>query len=102
MVKVNKCQEEQETVLKTLRDTLGLTQQQLADSLGIHRMTIIRCENGKREIMLTLSQFQRFCKLIHDRLGVVALVSFVTGEPIDFGSQNLQDIKGVLFFSEKK
>lgn len=39
--------------LRALREQAGLTQQQLADSSKIHRVTIARAETGTREIGLT-------------------------------------------------
>lgn len=36
--------------IKTLRETAGLTQQDLADLSGIHRVNLSKLENGKLDI----------------------------------------------------
>lgn len=36
--------------LRTLRQVCGLSQQQLADKIHVHRQTVIRWESGKIEI----------------------------------------------------
>jgi DNA-binding XRE family transcriptional regulator len=102
MLKKQKNQEgEVETVLKTLREALGLTQQELADLLGVHRITIVRCETGQREITFTIGQFQRFCSLINKHLGAVALLHFVTGEPMEFSSFNTASVKNCINLGKK-
>jgi transcriptional regulator with XRE-family HTH domain len=36
--------------LQRLREELGLTQEQLAEEVGVHRVTVARWENGDRGI----------------------------------------------------
>jgi DNA-binding transcriptional regulator YiaG len=36
--------------LQAIRDALGLTQEELADHLGVHRVTVARWESGTRAI----------------------------------------------------
>ena len=40
----------QRELLKGIRKTAGLTQQELADLLGVHKMLIAMLETGKREM----------------------------------------------------
>ena len=37
--------------IREARKKRGLTQQQLADELGVHRVTVVRWESGAREPM---------------------------------------------------
>ena len=97
MIKNIQCQGlKEETVLKVYRDALGLSQEQLANHIGIHRRTVIRCEKGEKEIMLTTVQFQRFCRLIYDKLGLGALLHFTVCRPIGLSSFDTCEVKQLL------
>ena len=49
--------------LKAIREELDMTQAQFAIALGVDASTISRCERGLSEIVLTLWQVKRLCKL---------------------------------------
>jgi transcriptional regulator with XRE-family HTH domain len=60
------------TVLKILRKSMRLSQEELAEKLGSHIKRIRRCEslnpNQNRELELTVAEWQRFSKLVWDQL----------------------------------
>ena len=81
-------------MLRVYRDALGLSQEQLANQIGVNRRTIIRCEKGdKATMMLTTVQFQRFCRLIYEKLGLGALLHFTVGRPVDLSSFDTYEVQ---------
>ena len=60
------------TVLKILRKSMKLSQEELAEKLGSHVKRIRRCEslnpNQNRELELTVAEWQRFSRLVWDEL----------------------------------
>lgn len=50
--------------LRSLREQLGLTQEELARELGIDRTTIGRHERGVHRVRLSFSQIKRFEELL--------------------------------------
>ena len=51
-------------ILKKIRERLGMTQEQIADCLGISRRTVIRHEAGERVIKLNFAQIRRLKELL--------------------------------------
>jgi DNA-binding XRE family transcriptional regulator len=51
-------------ILKEVRERLGMTQEQIADNLGISRRTVIRHEAGERVIKLNFTQIKRLKELL--------------------------------------
>ncbi len=51
-------------ILKEVRERLGMTQEQIADCLGISRRTVIRHEAGERVIKLNFAQIRRLKELL--------------------------------------
>lgn len=51
-------------MLKYLRETLGMTQKELASELGVVETTIWRAEKGRNEMKFTFSQMKRVLKLM--------------------------------------
>jgi transcriptional regulator with XRE-family HTH domain len=51
-------------MLKYLRESLGMTQKELANELGVVETTIWRAENGRNEMKFTFSQMKRVFKLM--------------------------------------
>ncbi|CAA9215629.1 hypothetical protein AVDCRST_MAG92-302 [uncultured Coleofasciculus sp.] len=56
--------EENESPLKKLREEAGLSQQELASSIGVGVTTVSRWERGVSEAMLTVPQMKALCKLL--------------------------------------
>ncbi|MBD0346838.1 MAG: helix-turn-helix transcriptional regulator [Coleofasciculus sp. Co-bin14] len=53
--------------LKQVRDRLGMTQEQFANTLGISRRTITSYENGEHQrISLSVSQIKRLVELMEE------------------------------------
>jgi|CXWL01.1.fsa_nt_gi DNA-binding transcriptional regulator YiaG len=52
--------------LKTLRAHLGLSQQQLAERIGVQRNTVNRWEMGDRKISVMVSRLLRGLKIINE------------------------------------
>lgn len=52
------------TLVKTLRDREGLTQEQLAEKLGLSRLTIQNLEAGKNPTMDTLLKAMQYFDLL--------------------------------------
>ena len=81
--------------MKIYRVAMGLSQEALADKLKVHRRTIIRCENGKgTQTRLSIEQFQRFCRLIYEELGLGGLLHFISAQSSNYEAG--QDIEQIL------
>jgi transcriptional regulator with XRE-family HTH domain len=52
----------EESLLKTLRELLGLTQQQFADLIGVAVSTVSRWERGKSNPSFTPGQWRRLLR----------------------------------------
>lgn len=50
--------------LETIRQILGMTQEEFADALGISRRSVVRYENGHREPTFNVSQMKKFVRLV--------------------------------------
>lgn len=50
--------------LKAIREALGLTQQEFAESIGVAVSTVHRWETGKSEMTLNVEQMQKFDRLL--------------------------------------
>ena len=83
-------------MLRVYREALNLSQEELANEMGVHRRTIIRCEKGERDTMLTTPQFQRFCRLIYDKLGLGALLHFTIGTSKELNSFESNEVRQIL------
>jgi putative transcriptional regulator len=55
--------DENESALKKLRDEAGLSQQELASTIGVGVTTVSRWERGVSEAMLTVPQMKALCKV---------------------------------------
>ncbi len=51
-------------MLRLLRETLGMTQKEIADELGIAEYTVWRAENQKNEIKFSFYQVKRLFALM--------------------------------------
>lgn len=56
--------DENDSPLKKLREEAGLSQQELASSIGVGVTTVSRWERGVSEAMLTVPQMKALCKLL--------------------------------------
>ena len=65
--------------LRTLR---RCTQQELADALGVSRVTIVNWETGRKQPNLTIPQVKTLCKVLGVSLDEL---------PDDFGPQPVHD-----------
>jgi transcriptional regulator with XRE-family HTH domain len=50
--------------LKTLRESLGLSQEKLARALDVSTQTISRCERGETELTFSVGQIKNLLKLL--------------------------------------
>jgi transcriptional regulator with XRE-family HTH domain len=50
--------------LETIRQILGMTQEEFANAIGISSRSVGRYENGIREPVFTIAQMKRFIKLL--------------------------------------
>lgn len=55
--------DENESPLKKLREEAGLSQQELASSIGVGVTTVSRWERGVSEAMLTVPQMKALCQV---------------------------------------
>ena len=55
---------EEKLNLKLIRKILGLTQEELAEAIGVSVRTISRCETGETEPVFTVAQMKRFNRVI--------------------------------------
>lgn len=83
-------------MLRVYREALELSQDELAKEMGVNRRTIIRCEKGERDTMLTTPQFQRFCRLVYSKLGLGALLHFVIGNSKELNSFESDEVRLIL------
>jgi transcriptional regulator with XRE-family HTH domain len=65
-----------------LRQAAGLTQQELAEILGVNRATVSLWENGRQVPQLTISQVKRLCSALGVQLDDL---------PDDFGRPVMRD-----------
>jgi putative transcriptional regulator len=56
--------EELESELMRLRTLRGVTQQELADALGVARNTVTRWERGTSTPVLTIAQTRKLCEVL--------------------------------------
>ena len=86
-----KLQEEQ-TVLKQIREALGMKQTDFAYYMEVTPATVSSCETGKREMVLTFQQWRKLAALMKFRLGVDVLelkgeIVLSKKSPVDFLSK---------------
>lgn len=69
--------------LMRFRTLRGITQQQLADAMGVSRTTVMNWETGRAIPKLTIPQVKILCKTLQIPLDQI---------PDDFGPQPIHDI----------
>jgi DNA-binding XRE family transcriptional regulator len=68
MTEKGKKQEEENNVLKQIREALDLTQDEMASLLSVTSSTVSKCERGITEMRLTFEQWQRLASVLRHRL----------------------------------
>jgi DNA-binding XRE family transcriptional regulator len=68
MKEKGKKQEEENNVLKQIREALDLTQDEMASLLDVTSSTVSKCERGITEMRLTFEQWQRLASVLRHRL----------------------------------
>ncbi len=53
-----------DSVFVQLRESLNLTQKQVADAIGVSEQTVRNWEHGKHPPKLSIPQMKRLCKLL--------------------------------------
>jgi len=56
----------QKTVIKSIRESVGLTQEQFAKRLGVSERSVRRWETGEREPLLTFAQSRILVQIIEE------------------------------------
>lgn len=91
MVGNNVNNEPEKNNLKFLRERLGMTQQELAEFLGVAASTISRCERGLSELELSFSKWQKLAALVRQRLGV----DLVEAPPFELSGNRVSSLRDV-------
>jgi putative transcriptional regulator len=57
---------EGKNALKQIRESLGMTQEKFADSIGVNRKSIVRWENGRTKPMFSVPQMKALQKAMRE------------------------------------
>ena len=77
--------------LRFLRELLGMTQQELAEFLGVAVSTISRCERGLSELELPFAKWQKLAALVRQRLKV----DVIDAPPFELSGSRVASLRDV-------